>query len=160
MNQNFKNPMLLLLAVVTTFGILGRQHLVSPDKSAAANATSKQTHPALLTAGDSDVDRAYSVRAHHIQVDGQGIAVKILKDDTEGSRHQKFLLRLPSGLTILIAHNIDLAPRVEGLQAGDNVQFNGDYEWSDKGGVVHWTHRDPSGRHVAGWLKHNGRTYQ
>jgi hypothetical protein len=32
--------------------------------------------------------------------------------------------------------------------------------WNEKGGVVHWTHRDPGGRHMAGWLAHNGKTYQ
>ena len=29
-----------------------------------------------------------------------------------------------------------------------------------RGGVVHWTHRDPSGNHPAGWLKRNGETFQ
>lgn len=27
-------------------------------------------------------------------------------------------------------------------------------------GVIHWTHHDPARKHVAGWLKHQGRTYQ
>jgi hypothetical protein len=40
------------------------------------------------------------------------------------------------------------------------IQFYGEYEWNNKGGVVHWTHRDPNGHHVGGWLKHNGSTYQ
>jgi hypothetical protein len=25
---------------------------------------------------------------------------------------------------------------------------------------LHWTHHDPAGRHVAGWLKHGDRVYQ
>jgi hypothetical protein len=32
--------------------------------------------------------------------------------------------------------------------------------WNAQGGMVHWTHHDPEGRHVSGWLKHNWRTYQ
>ncbi|MCK5070226.1 MAG: DUF3465 domain-containing protein, partial [Desulfocapsa sp.] len=28
------------------------------------------------------------------------------------------------------------------------------------GGVIHWTHRDHNGRHIDGWLKYNGKTYQ
>ena len=62
--------------------------------------------------------------------------------------------------TLLIAHNIDIVPRIDNLRVGDRVTFNGVYEWNDKGGVVHWTHRDPSGNHATGWLKHKGKTYE
>jgi hypothetical protein len=99
-------------------------------------------------------------QASGTQVQGSGVVTRILSDDDEGSRHQRFILRLPSGQTVLIAHNIDLAPRVDGLKEGDTVAFNGEFVWNSKGGVVHWTHRDPSGRHVAGWLKHQGQVVQ
>lgn len=80
----------------------------------------------------------------------EGVVVKVLPDDNHGSRHQKFLIELSSGQTILIAHNIDLASRISPITEGDVVAFNGEYEWNEKGGVVHWTHRDPNGRHEAG----------
>ena len=88
------------------------------------------------------------------------VVKRVLADDNDGSRHQRFILTLASGRTLLIVHNIDLAPRVEGIQAGDHVAFHGEYEWTEQGGVVHWTHHDPQGHHVAGWLKHDGRVYQ
>jgi len=94
------------------------------------------------------------------QIQGSGTVSRILQDDNDGSRHQRFIIRLSSGRTLLIAHNIDVAPRISGLRVGDTVGFNGVFEANDKGGVIHWTHHDPEGRHEAGWLKHDGRTYQ
>ena len=94
------------------------------------------------------------------QVSGSGTVSRILPDDDRGSRHQRFILRLASGRTLLVAHNIDLAPRIPSLRVGDTVSFYGEYEWNEKGGIIHWTHRDPSGRHVAGWLERGGKRYQ
>lgn len=112
------------------------------------------------TASDSAIAEAYENRRSNLQVGGSGEVIRVLSDDIEGDRHQRFILRLESGQTLLIAHNIDLAPRLSPLKEGDVVEFSGEYQWNDQGGVVHWTHRDPRGQHVAGWLKHQGRTYQ
>lgn len=116
--------------------------------------------PAAVAHGDSNLARAFENRSSNIQVQGRGVVVKVLPDDNRGSRHQRFIIRLPSGQTVLIAHNIDLAPRVSSLNKGDLVSFSGEYEWNPKGGVIHWTHRDPAGRHRTGWLKHDGQTFQ
>ena len=110
--------------------------------------------------GDSAIARAFANRTSDVQVEGEGVVTRILSDDITGGRHQRFILRLASGQTVLISHNIDLAARLDGLTEGDKVAFNGEYIWNAEGGLVHWTHRDPAGRHVAGWLKYKGRTYQ
>ena len=94
------------------------------------------------------------------QVQGGGEVIRILADDNDGSRHQRFIVRLSSGRTLLIAHNIDLAPRVPSIRVGDQVFFNGEYEWNDRGGVIHWTHRDPRNQHPAGWIEYKGKRYQ
>lgn len=94
------------------------------------------------------------------QVRGSGTVVRVLSDDNDGSRHQRFILRMADGRTLLIAHNIDLAPRVSGIREGDTVEFYGEFAANDKGGVIHWTHHDPQGRHPDGWLRHRGQTYQ
>jgi hypothetical protein len=108
----------------------------------------------------SSLQEAYENHKSDAQVQGSGTVMRILKDDNKGSRHQKFILSLSSGQTILIAHNIDLAPRINSISNGDQVQFYGEYKWNNKGGVVHWTHKDPNGNHTGGWLKHKGKTYQ
>lgn len=109
---------------------------------------------------DQQITNAFQNKQSDIQVSGSGIVVSNLADDTKGSQHQKFILKLSSGQTLLVSHNIDLAPRIDTLRKGDTIEFYGEYEWNAKGGVVHWTHRDPGGSHVDGWLKHKGATYQ
>jgi hypothetical protein len=124
------------------------------------------TFPVLVRAENAVVNtdavlaQAFRSQQSNLQVEGVGVVIKLLPDDNRGSRHQRFLLRLNSGQTLLIAHNIDLAAKIDNLRAGDSVAFYGEYEWSHKGGTLHWTHHDPAGRHVAGWLKHGDRVYQ
>lgn len=110
--------------------------------------------------GVAVIARAYRAQRSDIQVKGEGVVKKLLSDDRDGSRHQRFLLRLANNQTVLVAHNIDLAPRIDRLREGDTVAFYGEYEWNNQGGVIHWTHHDPAGRHVDGWLRHRGKTYQ
>jgi molybdopterin converting factor small subunit len=106
------------------------------------------------------ISSAYATQTSDLQVSSSGTVVKLLPDDNKGSRHQRFILKLSNNQTILVAHNIDLAPKITSLRKGDIVEFNGEYEWNSKGGVIHWTHHDPAGRHQNGWLKHNGSIYE
>lgn len=128
----------------------------------AINTTTALEKSNALTqnAGTSSVAIAASKHAQKVHVEGTGVVQKVLPDDNEGDHHQKFLVRTPEGIKLLFAHNIDIAQRVEKIKQGDTISFAGEYIWNDKGGVVHWTHHDPSGRHVAGWIKLNGVTYQ
>lgn len=109
---------------------------------------------------DELIASAYEEGRSGIQVSGSGTVARILPDDDEGGRHQRFILTLESGQTLLVAHNVDLAPRIPGLAVGDTVEFDGVYEWNDQGGVIHWTHHDPLGEHEPGWLKHEGIVYE
>ncbi|MEM9752003.1 MAG: DUF3465 domain-containing protein [Planctomycetota bacterium] len=93
-------------------------------------------------------------------VTGSGVIVKVLPDDNEGSRHQRFLVDLYDGHTIKISHNIDLAPRVPNPREGEELTFKGDFEANELGGVVHWTHHDPRGRHEPGYLIYAGQKYE
>lgn len=113
-----------------------------------------------LSISDIALEKAFKNKQSNIQVGGSGEVINILPDDTQGNRHQKFIVELNSGQTLLIAHNIDIAPRIKNLNLGDHINFYGEYEWNSKGGVVHWTHHDPSDRHESGWLNHGGKLYQ
>ncbi|HBC3563875.1 TPA: DUF3465 domain-containing protein, partial [Vibrio cholerae] len=74
-----------------------------------------------LYANDAVLQQAYQSQQSDLQVQGFGQLVKVLPDDNDGSRHQKFILKLNSGQTLLVAHNIDLAPRIPNLKVGDIV---------------------------------------
>ncbi len=104
--------------------------------------------------------QAYERKQSDIFVEGHGTVKKLLPDDNKGSRHQKFLVTISDKQTLLFAHNIDLAPRIDDIAVGDVVSFKGEYVYNPKGGVMHWTHHDPKGNIEGGWIQHNGKLYE
>lgn len=148
---------LILIILLGVFYIL----TLSPqDKQQQAQAEIRHVSAQLQQQVNQGLADAITHQRSNVQVEGQGTVSRILKDDTDGHRHQRFILQLAHGATVLVAHNIELAPRIDDLQVGDTVAFYGEYEWNPKGGVLHWTHHDPRHTHTDGWLKHHGRTYQ
>lgn len=151
---------LLLLACIALLSQLNKSsdsNDISPSVSLRNVQTNQIAHKSKTA---SNIENAFQQQLSDIAVEGSGRVIKVLADDQSGSRHQKFLLEIASQHSILIAHNIDLAPRIENIQVGDNVFFKGEYQWNSKGGVVHWTHHDPHGKHMGGWLELNGKRYQ
>ena len=101
------------------------------------------------------IDRAIAARESGFMITVEARVAKLLRDDLDGSRHQRFLIELDDGQTLLVAHNIDLAKRAE-IEVGDSVRVRGQYEWNDRGGLLHWTHHDPDGDHPGGWIESGG----
>jgi len=145
----------LLLIALAVF-LTAQQFDVIPD-GRDANVQAQVT---TRDSGSEAIARAFENESHNVSVQSSGTVEHVLPDNTRGSRHQRFILRLADGQTVMVAHNIDLAPRIRDLGDGDRVAFKGIYEWNDKGGVIHWTHRDRQARHPGGWLEHDGRRYQ
>ena len=149
---NKKNLALIIAVIILVVGYLDSNGISSPPLSNQA--------PDEHDVADDVLQSAISQQLSDVQVRGQGVVTRLLRDDNNGSRHQRFILEVFPGQTVLIAHNIDLAPRLDSLELGDKLEFYGEYEWNTQGGVVHWTHHDPAGRHPGGWLKLDGKTYQ
>lgn len=144
--RNIAVALVLLLAGVAG-GYLSWER--SPDPGQASSTE----------ASGAAVAAAFAQRRSDQWLEAGGVVVRTLPDDNEGSRHQRFILEVAPDLTVLVAHNIDLAPRVP-LARGDEVALRGEYEWNEKGGVIHWTHHDPRGRHRGGWIRHADKTYR
>jgi hypothetical protein len=108
--------------------------------------------------GSYEVEAAFEARHSGQWLEASGRVVRLLADDNKGARHQRFILGLGNGGTLLVVHNIDLARRLP-LTLDDRVVLRGRYEWNEHGGVVHWTHHDPNGRLQGGWILHKGTRY-
>lgn len=127
------------------------------------NISPKPAQKNSLNCNNQAIFQAFSQKNENqkIQVLGCGHVKKVLKDDNDGSRHQKFLITIDGypQISVLVAHNIDLAKRVENIQANTPIRFYGEYIYNEKGGVLHWTHKDPTSRHQDGWLEYDGQKY-
>ncbi len=158
----------IVLLIAAFFGLdlntNNKEHTQQPANSVGGGQNSQSNESSSFDQnqqnGLSLIQQAFDRHQSNVQVQSVGRVKAVLADDNEGSRHQKFILGLDNGLTVLVAHNIDLAPRIKNIQKGDTVEFYGEYEYTEKGGVIHWTHHDPQNRHVGGWLKHEGEIYQ
>ncbi|MFH3626591.1 DUF3465 domain-containing protein [Acinetobacter nosocomialis] len=155
-NLSIGGIIILLIAAYFGLDLSGHKKNQSPSSSPAT----QHTETTFSNEGLDAIKAAYDRRQSNVQVQGSGRVKAILREDNDGTKHQKFILVLKNGLSILVAHNIDLAPKIDDLHKGDIVEFNGEYEYNEKGGVLHWTHHDPQNRHENGWLKHNGHIYQ
>ncbi len=121
------------------------------DEPTAVTSTAFTNNAAL--------EDAYATQKSDIQVSGSGVVTKLLPDDNNGSPHQRFLVKINAEQTLLFAHNLDLSSHIP-LQVGDEISFSGEYVYNPKGGIVHWTHRDPKSQHMAGWVLAHGKKYQ
>ena len=156
--------LILPLLVVATIAAWQAFAPSAPPDHATPRDAATAARPASPAGGADvyavEVQRAFERRQSGVMLTAAGDVQRVLSDDREGSPHQRFIIRFPSGHTVLVAHNIDLAPRIAGLEVGDTVRLRGQYEWNEKGGVIHWTHRDTRGKREGGWVRHEGTVYR
>jgi hypothetical protein len=110
---------------------------------------------------DAAVCSAYGAGRSHVEVVADGTVTRVLGiAPGRVSPHEGFLLRLNSGcrLTVRVEANTDFTGNFA-LAPGDRAVVKGEYEYYPLGGVIHWTHRDPRGRHEGGYVEAGGRTY-
>jgi len=111
---------------------------------------------------DAAVCAAYNAGRSHVEVVADGSVTRVLGVAAgRASPHEGFLMRLASGcdLVVRVEANTDFTGSFP-LSEGQRVAVKGEYEYYPRGGVVHWTHRDPRGRHEGGYIEAGGKLYE
>ncbi len=111
-------------------------------------------------ADDAAIVADFQNHRSNVEVTADGTVVRLLPDRTSNTgTHEQFIIKLTSqDLTVEIEHNISIAARVP-VAEGDHVIVHGEYVWTAKGGLIHFTHHDPQGTHEGGYIQDNGKTY-
>ncbi|MDQ6857622.1 MAG: DUF3465 domain-containing protein [Chloroflexota bacterium] len=105
------------------------------------------------------MQRAFEHHSDGAELTASGTVDRVLSDQSGPSGpHERFIVRLSSGMTVLVEHNLSIAPRVP-VAAGTPVTVHGEYVWNAEGGLLHFTHHDPVGSHQAGYILYGGRRY-
>lgn len=113
----------------------------------------------ISLANDQVIRYLSQARANHINVNGFGHVIKVFSDKTKSPIHQRFVIKLDDGQTLIIMHNIDVGKRINNLRVNDPIRFFGEYVWHKRGGVIYSTHKDPSHHHENGWIFRYGKKY-
>lgn len=161
-----KHHFSLIAALLLTQGLTAcaNRHDATPVSQMSADnaAVAQQSYGSAQQEQSYGQDQVIAAQDQHAikqQVTFTAPVKKLLPDDRQGSKHQKFLLALDNGSTILVAHNIDLAPYLP-IQPGTIINISGEYIWNRKGGLVHFTHRATRRGHMGGWVEVGGQRYE
>ncbi|MEO6836354.1 MAG: DUF3465 domain-containing protein [Candidatus Tumulicola sp.] len=114
------------------------------------------------TPNDAVVCDAFRAGRSHVEVVADGTVTRVLGVKAgRTSPHEGFLMKLGSSCDTIVRveANTDFTGAFA-LARGDRVTVKGEYEFYPLGGVIHWTHRDPRGRHEGGYVEAGGETYQ
>ncbi|HEV2261338.1 MAG TPA: DUF3465 domain-containing protein [Candidatus Rubrimentiphilum sp.] len=95
--------------------------------------------------------------APSVEVTASGTVARLLGTTvTRSGTHEAFLLQT-GGMNVRIENNTSITGPIP-LTRGERVSLQGQYECND--GVIHWTHRDPRGRHMWGYIEAGGKIYR
>jgi hypothetical protein len=127
---------------------------------AAACTSAPALEPTAIGSDDAAVQRAFERHADGVELTISGTVDRVLSDQNGPSGpHERFIVRLTNvRMTVLIEHNLSIAPRVP-VAVGETVVVHGEYVWNAQGGLVHFTHHDPDRSHLGGYIMYGGKRY-
>ncbi len=144
----------LLVSNLFSFALIGMLVVLC----AGCRSTTGKSVGASVT-NDSQIVAFQSEHRMNTEVTGKVRVYKLLREDDEGLKHERFLVMLSDGTTVLVAHSLDKAPPVP-VSPEDEIIIHGEYVWNAKGGVIHWTHHSDTPKHEGGWIDFKGKRYE
>jgi hypothetical protein len=104
----------------------------------------------------------YAHQESHQEVIAHGMVADVF-GESEGpsGEHEGYLLKLDGDCDLLL--RVETNTSITGpipIRPRQELIVKGEYEFDPEGGVLHWTHHDPSARHIAGYVVIGSRTYQ
>lgn len=135
----------------------------SPQAVAASGtlATLLAACAAQTAPDNAAVCDAFRAGRSHVEVVAAATVTRVLGVASgRVSPHEGFLMQLTSDCRVVVRveANTDFTGAFA-LVRGDRVVVKGEYEYYPIGGVIHWTHRDPRGRHEGGFIQVGDKTY-
>jgi Protein of unknown function (DUF3465) len=112
---------------------------------------------------NAGVYEAWRAQRSQVEVTASGSVARLLglRRGPSGL-HEGFLMHLRGdaghGLTVRVEDNVDITGEIP-LAEGDAVEVRGEYVYDSRGGVIHYTHHDPRGRHPAGYVRVGEKTF-
>lgn len=106
---------------------------------------------------------AWRAQRSNVEVTARGSVARLLGIARGPSGlHEGFLLHLSGaaghGLTVRVEDNVDITGEIP-LSAGDQAEVRGEYIYDSRGGLIHYTHHDPRGRHPTGYVRVGDKTF-
>jgi Protein of unknown function (DUF3465) len=103
---------------------------------------------------------AHDQSGTEVTVEGPVLRVLATHSGAQGV-HEQFIVAVRANNAeqdVLVADNISIG-RAAPVHAGDDVTVRGELAIDPSGPVIHWTHRDPRGRHQSGFVRLRGVLY-
>jgi hypothetical protein len=109
----------------------------------ACAPTARAATASDTAAQNAAIQRAFEQRSAGAELTATGTDDRGLSDEAGPSGpHERFIVRLPSGMAVLIEQNLSIAPRVP-VAVGSAVTVHGQYVSNAEGGLSHFTPSRP-----------------